>query len=68
MDFTVKVNVDASEVIEKLERIKNLYREINELKNEKPVINISVKNEADIPSIKAYIEEENVKNANFNLR
>ncbi|PCF81448.1 hypothetical protein [Staphylococcus delphini] len=67
MDFTVKVNVDASEVIEKLERIKNLYREINELKNEKPVINSSVKNEADIPSIKAYIKEENVKNNNFNL-
>ncbi|MDP4467997.1 hypothetical protein [Staphylococcus hyicus] len=67
MDFTVKVNIDANEAIRKLERIKILYKEINELQTDKPVINITVKNEADIPAIKSYIEEENVKNDNFNL-
>ncbi|MGV3275970.1 hypothetical protein [Staphylococcus hyicus] len=67
MDFTVKVNVDADEAIRKLERIKVLYKEINELQTDKSVINITVKNESDIPAIKSYIEEENVKNDNFNL-
>lgn len=67
IDFTVKVNVDADEAIRKLERIKVLYKEINELQTDKSVINITVKNESDIPAIKSYIEEENVKNDNFNL-
>lgn len=57
MDFTVKVNVDADEAIEKLERIKILYEEINELQNDMPVINVNVKNEVDIPMIKTYIKE-----------
>lgn len=29
MDFKIKVNVDTGEAIEKLERIKSLYEEIN---------------------------------------
>ena len=40
MEINVKVNVDADKAIEKLERIRDLYKEINELKNEK--INISI--------------------------
>ncbi|MDN8776998.1 hypothetical protein Q0M62_14750 [Staphylococcus aureus] len=32
MDINVKVNVDADKAIEKLERIRDLYKEINELK------------------------------------
>ena len=35
MEFNVKVNVDADEAIEKLERIKKLYEEINQLKNDR---------------------------------
>lgn len=65
MDFTVKVNVEADEAIRKLERIKVLCEEINELQNDKPVINFNVKNEADIPAIKSFKQEENVKNAIF---
>ncbi|MBU3873853.1 hypothetical protein [Staphylococcus coagulans] len=65
MDFTVKVNVEADEAIRKLERIKVLCEEINELQNGKPLINFNVKNESDIPAIKSFKEEENVKNAIF---
>jgi len=32
VDINVKVNVDADKAIEKLERIRDLYKEINELK------------------------------------
>ncbi|UEX89696.1 hypothetical protein [Staphylococcus ratti] len=67
MDFKVSVKVDADEAIEKLERIKALYKEINDLQNERPIVNIKVKNEADIPAIKTYIEEENTKNIDFSL-
>lgn len=35
---------------------------------ERPVVNIKVKNEADIPAIKTYIEEENAKNVDFGLK
>lgn len=35
---------------------------------ERPVVNIRVKNEADIPAIKTYIEEENAKNVDFDLK
>ncbi|MCO4347518.1 phage tail protein [Staphylococcus agnetis] len=35
--------------------------------NNRPIVNIVVKNEADIPAIKSYIEETNAKNANFAL-
>lgn len=35
--------------------------------NNRPIVNIVVKNEADIPAIKSYIEETNAKNASFAL-
>ncbi|WP_105995762.1 hypothetical protein [Staphylococcus agnetis] len=35
---------------------------------ERPVVNIKIKNEADIPAIKSYIEEENAKNVDFKLK
>lgn len=34
VDINVKVNVDADKAIEKLERIRDLYKEIDELKKE----------------------------------
>lgn len=67
MEFNVKVNIDADDAIEKLERIKQLYEEINQLKNEKPVVNLRIRNEADVEQIRSYINEKNVENANFNL-
>lgn len=67
MEFNVKVNVDADEAIEKLERIKQLYEEINQLKNEKPVVNLRIHNEADTEQIRSYINEENAKSAKFSL-
>ena len=42
MEFSVKVNVDADEAIEKLERIKQLYEEINQLKNDRPVVKVGI--------------------------
>lgn len=48
MDINVKVNVDADKAIEKLERIRDLYKEINELKNEKISITINEKENAKI--------------------
>lgn len=48
MDIDVKVNVDADKAIEKLERIRDLYKEINELKNEKISITINEKENAKI--------------------
>lgn len=35
--------------------------------NNRPIVNVVVKNEADIPAIKSYIEETNAKNASFAL-
>ncbi|AHL18449.1 TPA: hypothetical protein PF644_001426 [Staphylococcus aureus] len=67
MDFKIKVNVDAGEAIEKLERIKSLYEEIIELQNEKVVVNVTVKNEADLDMVKTSISEENAKNNDFTL-
>lgn len=67
MEFNVKVNVDADEAIEKLERIKELCKEINDLQDNRPNINITVKNETDLPAIKSYINKENAKNADFSL-
>ncbi|HDJ7430125.1 hypothetical protein [Staphylococcus aureus] len=67
MDFKIKVNVDTGEVIEKLERIKSLYEEIIELQNEKVVVNVTVKNEADLDMVKTSISEENAKNNDFTL-
>lgn len=67
MEFSVKLNVDADEAIEKLERIKQLYEEINQLKNEKPVVNLRIHNEGDTEQIRSYINEKNAENANFNL-
>ncbi|XVC85734.1 hypothetical protein VUP34_09440 [Staphylococcus aureus] len=67
MDFKIKVNVDTGEAIEKLERIKSLYEEIIELQNEKVVVNVTVKNEADLDMVKTSISEENTKNNDFTL-
>lgn len=67
MDFKIKVNVDTGEAIEKLERIKSLYEEIIELQNEKVVVNVTVKNEADLDMVKTSISEENAKNNDFKL-
>ncbi|CAC5988828.1 hypothetical protein [Staphylococcus aureus] len=65
MDFKIKVNVDTGEAIEKL--IKSLYEEIIELQNEKVVVNVTVKNEADLDMVKTSISEENAKNNDFTL-
>lgn len=51
VDINVKVNVDADKAIEKLERIRDLYKEINELKNEK--ISISINNKEDAKIIRS---------------
>ncbi|HEA6253673.1 TPA: hypothetical protein RXG56_000514 [Staphylococcus aureus] len=67
MDFKIKVNVDTGEAIETLERIKSLYEEIIELQNEKVVVNVTVKNEADLDMVKTSISEENAKNNDFTL-
>lgn len=67
MEFNVKVNIDADEAIEKLERIKQLYEEINRLKNDRSVVKVGISNEADVEQIRSYINEKNVENANFNL-
>ncbi len=67
MEFSVKVNVDADEAIEKLERIKQLYEEINQLKNDRPVVKVGISNEANTEQIKNHINKSNAENANFNL-
>lgn len=67
MEFSVKVNVDADEAIEKLERIKQLYEEINQLKNDMPVVKVGISNEADTEQIRSYVNEKNVENIDFNL-
>lgn len=67
MEFNVKVNIDADEAIKKLERIKQLYEEINRLKNEKPVVNLRIHNEADVEQIRSYVNEKNAKSTKLNL-
>lgn len=67
MEFKVKVNIDADEAIEKLERIKQLYEEINQLKNDRPVVKVGIRNEADTELIRSYVNEKNVENVDFNL-
>lgn len=67
MEFNVKVNIDADEAIEKLERIKQLYEEINQLKNDRPVVKLGIRNEAETKQIRDCINEKNAENANFNL-
>lgn len=42
------------------------YRVLTE--NDKPVVNVIVKNEADLPAIKSYINNENAKNTPFDLQ
>lgn len=61
MEFNVKVNVDADEAIEKLERIKQLYEEINQLKNDRPVVKVEISSEADTEQIKNYINKSNAE-------
>lgn len=67
MEFKVKVNIDADEAIEKLERIKQLYEEINQLKNDRPVVKVGISNESDSELIRSYVNEKNVENVDFNL-
>lgn len=67
MEFNAKVNIDADEAIEKLERIKQLYEEINKLKNDIPVVKLEIRNEGDAEQIRSYINEKNAKNTKFNL-
>ncbi|MEL3710557.1 hypothetical protein RUT98_01390 [Staphylococcus borealis] len=67
MEFSVKVNVDADEAIEKLERIKQLYEEINQLKNDRSVVKVEISNEADTELIRSYVNGKNTENANLNL-
>lgn len=67
MEFKVKVNVDGDEAIEKLERIKQLYEEINQLKNEKPVVNLRIHNGNDVEQIRSYVNKKNAENADLNL-
>lgn len=67
MEFTVRLNIEADKAIEKLERIKELCKEINDLQGNRPNINVTVKNETDLPAIKSYIDNENVKKADFSL-
>ena len=68
MEFNVKVNVDTDEAIEKLERIKQLYEEINQLKNEKPVVNLKIHNETDTEQIRSYVNEKNAEEARLDLK
>ncbi|MBY7665081.1 phage tail protein [Staphylococcus agnetis] len=44
---------------------KDVQHSIQE--NNRPIVNIVVKNESDLPAIKSYIEETNAKNASFAL-
>lgn len=67
MEFNVKVNIDADEAIEKLERIKQLYEEINRLKNDRPVVKLGIRNEADAEQIRSYVNEKNAKSTKLNL-
>ena len=67
MEFNVKVNIDADEAIEKLERIKQLYEEINRLKNDRPVVKLGIHNEADTEQIRSYVNEKNAENSKLNL-
>lgn len=67
MEFNVKVNIDADEAIEKLERIKQLYEEINQLKNDRPVVKVGISSESDSELIRSYVNQKNTENANFNL-
>lgn len=67
MEFKVKVNVDADEAIEKLELIKQLYEEINRLKNDIRVVKVGISNESDSELIRSYVNEKNVENVDFNL-
>ena len=64
MEFSVKVNIDADEA---LERIKQLYEEINQLKNDRPVVKVGISNESDSELIRSYVNEKNVENVDFNL-
>lgn len=67
MEYIVKVNIDADEAIEKLERIKQLYEEINQLKNDRSVIKVGISNEADTEQIRSYVNEKNAKSTKLNL-
>ncbi|AAX91395.1 dCMP hydroxymethylase [Staphylococcus phage EW] len=53
---------------EKYDEIKRKgYTPDHVIPKERPVVNIKIKNEADIPAIKSFIEEENAKNVDFKL-
>ncbi|WP_194750334.1 hypothetical protein [Staphylococcus chromogenes] len=69
------VNIDLVDYNELLIKARK-YDEIKQkgytpdyvIPKERLVVNIRVKNEADIPAIKTYIEEENAKNVDFDLK
>ncbi|ELD8170508.1 hypothetical protein QJK01_001033 [Staphylococcus pseudintermedius] len=69
------VNIDLVDYNELLIKARK-YDEIKQkgytpdyvIPKERPVVNIRVKNESDIPTIKTYIEEENAKNVDFGLK
>ena len=67
MEFNVKVNIDADEASEKLERIKQPYEESNRLKNDRSVVKVVISIEANTEQIKNHINKSNAENANFNL-
>ncbi|MDW4088909.1 hypothetical protein [Staphylococcus saprophyticus] len=45
-EVNLKINIDADEGIEKLEKLKSLLTEISEILKE-PIVNITISNEAD---------------------
>ncbi|WP_436959433.1 hypothetical protein [Staphylococcus xylosus] len=45
-EVNLKINIDADEGIEKLEKVKSLLTEISELLKE-PIVNITISNEGD---------------------
>ncbi|MBI5972218.1 hypothetical protein [Staphylococcus caledonicus] len=52
MNLNAKVELDANEAIEKLERIRDLYKEIIELQRREVNVNLSINN----PEIQELIE------------
>ncbi|MDW3925711.1 hypothetical protein QI340_00305 [Staphylococcus saprophyticus] len=58
-DYNVKINVDTDEVIEKLEKVKALVTEINELTSSKSVVRIEM--DTNLESVRKYVNEKNIE-------
>lgn len=58
-DYNVKINVDADEAIEKLEKVKTLITEINELTSSKSVVRIDMN--TNLESVRKYVNEKNIE-------